>query len=304
MNFRKLISTSPPDTVWQIDQRMAVVVHRNRRGEDRCGAAELPPDLFEVGPVGIQAIDREQLGAVLAPLKERAGGGRRAAVVIPTSWVRTFLLEGEDLPRRQSDLDDVVRWRLKKLLPGAPSDIRLVAAMQPPWGDRRQVLCITAPGRAMNDLEGAFEAIGVWPGLILPRLFALSLAPGIGEVARVVVQQEETMLSLLVIFRSGIRLIRTKLLPTAGGALPGVEREMGLGLTYIREQLGITALLDCIISAADAETNAGLTDWLNSQEGVETRGLLSDACSDPALAGLVGSARLAPIAAVLAGGAP
>ena len=70
-------------------------------------------------------MDRKGLQEVLARLQERVAGCRRAAVIVPTAWVRTHLMDFDELPRRSLELDDVVRWRLKKLLPVLPSELRV-----------------------------------------------------------------------------------------------------------------------------------------------------------------------------------
>ncbi len=142
---------------------MAAVVRRQRKAELRCAAVEIPDGTFDVGPVGLQAVDEDQLRPVLTRLQDEVEGSKRAAVVVPTGWLRTHMLEFEELPRRQADIREMVLWRLKKLLPVAPTSLRLATVTQPPSEGHRRLLVLVGVERAMASLESVFESVGVFP---------------------------------------------------------------------------------------------------------------------------------------------
>ncbi len=125
MKINDLLTSPPPATGWTLDTAMAAVVRRQEKTGLRCAAVEMPGDAFEVGPVGLQTVDEDKLRPVLARLQDEVEGSKRAAVVIPTGWLRTHMLEFDNLPRRQADVKDMVMWRLKKMLPVPPSSLRL-----------------------------------------------------------------------------------------------------------------------------------------------------------------------------------
>ncbi len=305
MNWKTLFLTPPPDTVWSLDGHRVVVVHRDRKTGDRCAAVDVPKDLFEMGVAGLQSVDVQRLTGLLTSLQERINGARRVAVVIPTHWVRCFLMEAEELPRRQADLQDVLRWRLKKLLPVAPANLRIAASIQSPEGDHKQVLCSAVSEKAVAQLESAFEGAGISPGLVLPRVFALVMEPVSLGTRRVIVQQEDSVLSMAFVAGGGVRLIRTKPLPQSGGSWGGVEREVGLAMSYIRTTMAIDGDFEAVVSASDEDTVRSIAGLLEGQPGVSVRvPEVQQVCPDAHLAATLGSARLAPIAAVLDGGAP
>ncbi|MEN8163381.1 MAG: hypothetical protein ABFS37_04565 [Acidobacteriota bacterium] len=305
MNWKMLFSTPPPDTVWSLDDHRVVVVHRDRKTGDRCAAVDAPKGLFEMGAAGLQNVDGQRLAGLLTSLQEKIKGARRAALVVPTNWVRCFLMEAEELPRRRADLQDVLRWRLKKLLPVAPANLRIAASIQSPAGGNEHVLCSAASEKGVAQLESAFEDSGISPGLVVPRLFALVTEPVTSDAPRVIVQQEDSVLSMAVVAGGGVRLIRTKPLPRSGGTWEGVEREIGLAMSYIRTTMLIEGDVEAVVSASDENSVRSIAGLLEGQPGVAVRFLeVRQVCPDAHLAATLGSARLAPLAAVLDGGAP
>lgn len=305
MNWKNLFSTPPPDTVWSLDRQRVVVVHRDKKTGDRCAAVDAPDGLFELGTAGLQSVDVRRLTAVLTSLQEKVSGGRRVGVVVPSLWVRCFLMEAEELPRRRADLQDVLRWRLKKLLPVSPADLRIAASVQSVEGDQKQVLCSAVPERAVAQLESAFDGAGISPGLVVPRILALVMEPALPGARRVIVQQEDSVLSMAVVANDGVRLVRTKPLPPSGGAWGGVEREISLAMSYIRNTMAIKGAAEAVVSASDEDSTVSMAGWLKDQQNVAVR--IPEArhiCPDAHLAAMLGSARLAPMAAVLDGGAP
>jgi len=300
-----MLSTPPPDTVWSLDGRRVVVVHRDRKTGDRCAAVDVSEDIFETGVAGLKNVDVQRLTGVLTSLQETINGARRVAVVVPTDWVRCFLMEAAELPRRQADLQDVLRWRLKKLLPVAPTDLRIAASIQSPEGEHKQVLCSAVSEKAVALLESAFEGAGISPGLVLPRIFALVLDPAPPTVRRLIVQEEDSVLSMAFVAGGGVRLIRVKPLPQTGGSWGGVEREISLAMSYIRSTMAIEGDVEAVVSASDGETVQSIAGCLEAQADVAVRiPVVQQICPDAQLAATLGSARLAPIAAVLDGGAP
>ena len=129
----------------------------------------MPQGVCDVGPVGIQTVNRDRLSTALGAVQGRIDGARRAAAVVPTGWIRTHLFQFSDLPRRQSELDQVVRWRLKKLLPVLPSELRVSAIPQRAVDGQKPLLCMVGVERAFQ--VGIFDpALGGDP-LLFQHLF-------------------------------------------------------------------------------------------------------------------------------------
>jgi hypothetical protein len=301
MNWKKLLTSPAPNTAWLLDDDVVAAVRRDGDGSLHCAVEAMPQGTCEVGPVGLQVVDRGRLTAALGAVQGRVDGARRAAVVVPTGWVRAQLFHFSDLPRKLSELDQVVRWRLKKLLPVLPSELRVSAIPHRAIDGQRPLLCMVGVERAIASLEASFSAVGVEPGLITPRLFAL--ASGVDGGRRLVVQQEEDFLSLLLAVEGVPRLVRTKPLAGSAGVEPSVVRELQLARLFIRSDLGVTGEMRVVLSAANTSVRDALDQWLRGEDGfaleppVDHPPLL-----DPDIVRSLGDARLAPMLALAQGG--
>ena len=301
MKISELVTSPPPATGWSLDAAMAAVVRRQGKGELRCAAVDIPDGTFEVGPVGLQAVDEDRLRPVLTRLQDEVEGSKRAAVVVPTGWLRTHVLEFDELPRRQADVKEMVMWRLKKLLPVAPTSLRLTTVSQPPTEGARRLLILVGVERAIASLESVFESVGVSPGIITPRVFAL--ADGSGEASRVLaIQQESGFLSIMLLLNDAPRVVRTKPLPNDDWSV--VERELNLTLGFVRTKLGIEDDLSVRISVESAVLADRLEGWIAATDS------LSPMDSEPpslafdgtAISDRVGAFRLDPVVKVISGG--
>jgi len=302
MNWERFFTSPPPNTGWTLDPREAVVVHRTGTGELHCAAEELPIDGFEIGPVGLQAMNREALAPVFARLKGAAEGAKTAAVIVPTGWLRSYLIRLDRVPRKEAELEDVVRWRLKKLLPVAPTDLRLSVVPLPESGGKRPVLVMAGIERAMAAVEATFSSIGIEVGLITTRLFAIVPRNAGADQPILVIQYEESFLSLLLLSEGVPQVLRTKPLAAGGDSSDTVLRETGLTLGFIRSKLGVEGQIEVKLSCDDPVVDAALREWLVAQEHLTPApdgG--APPCGPTTVVSRIGAARIAPAVAVVAG---
>jgi len=303
MRWRTLLTSPTTTTCWSLDADVVTTLRRDGQEPMVCIQGALGDGTVEVGPVGLQTVDRELLRDALAPVQEQQDGARRAALVIPTAWIRSHLLDFDELPRKQLELDEVVRWRLKKLLPVLPSELRVSVLPYPAVDGRRQLLCLAGIERAFASLEQAFADINVELGIITPRLFALVTGDHDPSATRLVVQQEADFLSLLLVAGRSPQLLRTKPLPRGEDPGPVAIRELHMALAYIRDSLAVTDPLEVVVSAHLPEIQGALTAWWAEQPDVSVRSPALPELAEPEAAFELGSARLAPMYAVLAGDA-
>lgn len=300
MNLQQLLSSPPPPTGWVVDGDLVAVVTRDRRGVLECAAQPLPAGVVEPGPVGLHRVDVDKLGRAIAAVKGTLAGDHRAAVVVPSRWVRCQLLTVERLPRRHHEVEDVLRWRLKKVLPVPVTDLRLSWTAFPAQDGRRPLLCIAGLERALAAFEQSFVEAGVVPGMITSRAFALVSGLEWPAGAHLLVQQEPGFLTLLLTVDGSPRLLRTKTLPGAGDATAGTVREMHLAMTYIRETLAVEGPLRVQISADSAEIERELRRFWVEQHDAEAE-LPAETAAPAEIASSLGPARLAAVESVLSG---
>jgi len=302
MNWERLLTSPPPATAWDLGVTDAAVVHRTGQDGLHCALEDVPPGAFEVGPVGLQAVDREAVAPVLTRLKGAAEGASTAAVIVPTSWMRTFLLEADRLPRKENEIHDVVRWRLKKLLPVAPAELRLSVVKLPEAAGRKQIVVLAGIERAVASLESAFNAVGVQPGLITTRLFALIPRTPTGDRPLLLVQLEPAFLSLILVVGGVPRLLRTKPLSPQAAIAPSIVRELRLNLEYIRDTIGFGGEIEVKLVCDDGLLDAELRSWIVEQDVISPSvDKPLPPCGPSAIVDRLGAARLAPAVAVVNG---
>lgn len=236
MNWKKLFSSPPPTAAWAIRGDLAALAVRARKGEFRGGVRALPTRPFSTGPAGLQSVDRKALIPELAALGDALGTDRRPAVVLPTSWFRSHLLELEGLPRGQAEMEDVIRWRLKKLLPVPPTEMRLSVVRVGKESSKQRILTVMMLERAASELEAAFTEVGATPGVLTGRLFALRDA---GHGWRVVVEAAPESLSLLVTHDGAPRVLRTRAVPSGKSPSRVASGEFRLLEAFLRETFGL-----------------------------------------------------------------
>jgi type IV pilus assembly protein PilM len=142
----------------------------------------MPAGALAGGPLGGPISDADALTRAVAELVRRfAKPPRRASLVLPDLWARALVVELGDLPRRVDLRTEVLRFRLKKLVPFRVDELRVAATAVPHvvgQEDPVRALVLYAADGLCAGLEHAFTAAGVAIGQItnstLARLTALS----------------------------------------------------------------------------------------------------------------------------------
>jgi type IV pilus assembly protein PilM len=238
---------------------------------------ELPADSFQPGilggPLREPAVFGERIAHLLGGLSTPP---REASLVVPDAWLRVAFIESAELPRAAEARDEIVRWKVKRLLPFRVEDLRLSTtevAPLPQQAEPRRLLVAYGLEALLAQLEEAFVARGVWIGRIISE--SLALVPAVGEPLA-----DAGLGALAVVRNGGYTLLfsrrgepvlyRYKSLDDAqaGGAAASatVERDLRLTRAFVADQLPDLAL-DRVVLAANPETGRGWQEWLGSGLG-------------------------------------
>ena len=88
----------------------------------------LPRDPFQHGPLGGPLRDPAAFRELVAAMvKEIPGGVREASLVLPDAWLRVTFTESGELPKTADALDEVLRWKLRRLVPFRVDELRVGA---------------------------------------------------------------------------------------------------------------------------------------------------------------------------------
>ncbi len=269
MKLANLLRTPPPAHAFSLGAEGLLYgrMGRDRQGLERLEVQALDDGWYQLGPVGVLHVEKARLDASIGALVKRLDKvPSRASMVVPNAWVRSVALDVENLPRQRSEAEDVLRWRLKKLLPCRPEEVRL------DWlrgGDNGRVLVLLALDRPMAAIEEAFAASGVQIGRIEPTALALtSLLPADSEAALLVTSEPRT-LGLVLVVAGKVALLRNKTLPEDPSmAQTFALRELERTLAHVREREGATGVVNVWVASALQEVVDFIADWSSREQGI------------------------------------
>jgi len=138
----------------------------------------------------------------------RTGGS--AGLMLPEACLKVFVLPFESLPSSPREREEVFRWRLAKLVPLPPAEMRMSFAVLKAAGQTRVVLAL-ARAEVVREYEDAFRRAGLSVRDVgVPALNLLSLARLDAAGHALVVNLEDDHLSLTALLDGRAALYRFK----------------------------------------------------------------------------------------------
>lgn len=184
---------------------------RDRQGF-RCRAlreAAMPRDAFLSGPLGGPLRDAAGFQGIVGRLMESIPGGvKDASLVIPDAWLRVAFTESGDLPRTAEQRDEVLRWKLRRLVPFRVDELRVSAAEVPPLPaqeEPRRLLLGFAIEQLLAQIEDGFAAHGVRLGQISNA--SLSMLAALASLEK---SRADDLTALAVVDEHGYSLVFTR----------------------------------------------------------------------------------------------
>lgn len=167
-----LFAPEPPSVAIELANRRVTVVEvgRSAKGVSVIGYASepLPADAIVPGinapNIPNPAVVSEALGRALG----RAGvkSARRAALIVPDGVARVTLLPFEQLPAKPADLEQLIRWQVKKSTP-YPIEEAQVTWCRAHQAETGNILAAVVARRdVVAEYEGIVNAAGVHAGLV------------------------------------------------------------------------------------------------------------------------------------------
>lgn len=123
MSFRDLFSTAPPDVAVEIDRTHVSAARLTLRGGQAVisghASEALPPGTVVPGLLAPNLTDVPVVAAAIRRAVDALGGGRpsRVALVLPDTVAKVSLLRLENVPARAADLQEIVKWQVRKTAP-------------------------------------------------------------------------------------------------------------------------------------------------------------------------------------------
>jgi len=201
------LASPPPDAAVEISPERVAVATMAGRGRDFVvqGYASEPLPAGAVVPslTAHNIVDRPAVVAAMRAALDRLGSRpRRVALVIPDLAARVSLVRFDQVPARREDLDQLVRWQLKKSAPFPIDDACVTYSQGMRAAGGAEFIVAMARRDIVAEYEGVCEEVGTYAGLVdLATLSVINLfaaSPDVPPGDWLVVHMQPQYLSLAI----------------------------------------------------------------------------------------------------------
>lgn len=171
MSLFSWLATSPPDAAIEIAPDGVSIAVLGSRGQEAVvqgyGAAELLPGALTPSLTSHNVVDRAALTQALRTACERAGHKPRgAALIIPDLAARVSLVRFDQVPSRRDDLDQLIRWQIKKSLPFPVEEASITHSPGAHLDSGGEFIVVAARKDVVAEYEGICDDVGIHAGLV------------------------------------------------------------------------------------------------------------------------------------------
>jgi Tfp pilus assembly PilM family ATPase len=166
------LSNRPPAAAVEINPRRvtaAVIAgHGGTRVLTSYAGEPLPPGAVEASLNAPNVHDPAALTAAIRTVLDRLSSRpKRIALVLPDTVGKLSLVRFEKIPAKVQDLDQLIRWQVKKAAPFKIDDAQVswIPGIVPPEGGREYIVTV-ARRDIIQSYERACEAAGAYPGIV------------------------------------------------------------------------------------------------------------------------------------------
>jgi Tfp pilus assembly PilM family ATPase len=213
-----LLASSPPDAAIEIASEAVSVAVLGSRGLGRRSPGEgganpvvqayavvpLPRGAVVPSLLSMNIVDRGAVAQAVRTACERVGQRpRRAALVIPDLAARVSLVRFDQIPARREDLDQLIRWQIKKSSPFSVEDACLTHSPGVRSGAGGEFVVVAARRETVREYESVCDDAGIYAGLVdistmsvVNLYLASGAAPG-GDWLVVHMRQDYTSIALM-----------------------------------------------------------------------------------------------------------
>ncbi|HSK08290.1 MAG TPA: pilus assembly protein PilM [Vicinamibacterales bacterium] len=135
----------------------------------------LPPGVVTPSLTGANVADGGALAGAVAQVLGRLGGRPRwVSLVVPDTMAKVSLVRLEKVPARADDLDQLIRWHVRKTAPFRLEEAQLTWSAGAAAGDgSREYVVALARQAVVREYEAACEAAGATAGVVDLATFSL-----------------------------------------------------------------------------------------------------------------------------------
>jgi type IV pilus assembly protein PilM len=126
----------------------------------------LPPTAIVPSLTSANIVDRPAVMTALNRVLERVGRPRRIGLILPDVVARVSLIRFEQVPARATDLDQLVRWQVRKSAPFPIEDAQVSYARGLRMPDGQDFIVVLARRAVIEEYEALCAEAGASAGLV------------------------------------------------------------------------------------------------------------------------------------------
>lgn len=267
--WRSLVDPEPPLCAIEVRSRGISALRLVREGKrlvlGAAAALDLPPGALHVSLTEPNLVDATAFRDALRDVAERAGlaAGARVSLVLPDPVARVSLVPAEEVKARsRKDLQELLRFRIRKSLPFDVQHARLAFAEVPAALGRSAALLLAAAHEpVIAAYEAAMRAAGFEPGLVeLSGLALLASRSGVSG-DELLINWDDDYASL-ILARDGEPILIRTLIGELLARPEEVSREVQSTLLYYQERLAGTTIARVLVRSQAGAVVAALGEAL------------------------------------------
>ena len=171
MTFTSWLASPPPDAAIEVaPEAVSIAVLGTRGGEPTLqgyAVQPLAPGAVVPSLTSHNIVDRAAVDAALAAALGRLGARpRRVGLIVPDLAARVSLVRFERIPPRRDDLEQLIRWQVKKAAPFPVEDAALTYFPSVRSGTGGEFVVVLARRDIIREYERVCEDAGMHAGLV------------------------------------------------------------------------------------------------------------------------------------------
>ena len=202
------LASPPPDAAVEISPERVSVATIATRGSglvlQSYATEALRPGAVVPALTTHNILDKPAVVAALRAALDRVSTRpKRVALVIPDVAARVSLLHFEQVPAKREDLDQLIRWQLRKAAPFSIDDACVTYSPGGRGPEGADFLAALARRDVVEEYEGVCQAVGAYAGLVdlatlsVLNLFVAGSHPPVGDWLVVHMRPEYTSLAIM-----------------------------------------------------------------------------------------------------------
>jgi Tfp pilus assembly PilM family ATPase len=167
-----IFSPPPPSVAIELASRRVTVVEvgRGSRGVSVTGYASeaVAPNALTPAVTGVNIPNPGAVADALGKALERAGvrSVRRAALIVPDTVARVSLLTFEQLPAKTADIEQLIRWQVKKGTPYPIDEARVTWTQAHKTATATVLAAVVARRDVIAEYEAVATKLGIHAGVV------------------------------------------------------------------------------------------------------------------------------------------